>query len=128
MAHADYNCCAICDCKMDYNGGCAETKEAICPDCIERTADLGRLCVRPSQVLEYVKSLDDVAALRWLHGVGFDPCYYGNELDDYLVERGLIEKAGDRKWGKRLRAMPVCIALSHSNGMGSPNENRREAL
>ena len=27
MAHADYNCCSICDSKMDYAGWESETKE-----------------------------------------------------------------------------------------------------
>lgn len=106
MAHADYNCCAICDCKMNYAGGYAETKDKLCPECIERSAALGHLCVRPEQVVEHVKTLDDAAALVWLNAMGFDPCYYENDTDKYLIERGLIEtgvKDGS-KWGKRLRA------------------------
>ena len=106
MAHADYDCCAICDCKMNYNGGGAETKAALCVDCIERTAELGKLCTRPEQVVEHLASLDDAAALKWLHDIGFDPCYYPNNIDRVLIERGLIEtgiKDGG-KWGKRLRA------------------------
>jgi hypothetical protein len=106
MAHADYDCCAICDSKMNYNSGAADTKEALCIDCIERTAELGTPCTRPSQVQEHLKSLSDEAALKWLHDVGFSPCYYPNDIDLYLIDRGLIETgikdAG--KWGKRLRA------------------------
>lgn len=106
MAHADYECCAICDCKMGYNGGMAETKDAICPDCIERTAELGHLCVRPAQFLEHVKSLSDEDALKCLNALGFSPCYYGNEIDDYMIAKGFVEtgiKDGP-KWGKRLKA------------------------
>ena len=106
MAHADYNCCAICDNKMDYAGFGADTKTKLCPDCIERSAALGKLCVSPEQVAEHIKSLSDADAIAWLHAMGFDPCYYENDLDKYLIERGLIEtgiKDGP-KWGKRLRA------------------------
>lgn len=106
MAHADYNCCAICDDKMNYCGGCAETKDRICTDCIERSAELGKLITRPAQLIEHLSTLDDAAALVWLHKMGFDPCYYENEVDDYLISRGLIETgvkdAG--KWGKQLKA------------------------
>lgn len=112
MAHADYDCCAICDDKMEYQGGYADTKGKLCADCIERSAALGKLCVRPKQVLEHIKSLSDDDALTWLHAMGFDPCYYENDLDKYLIERGLIEtgiKDGP-KWGKRLRPALVTAA------------------
>lgn len=105
MAHADYDCCAICDCKMNYSGGGADTKASLCVGCIGRTAELGKLLTRPEQVVEHLKGLVDADALVWLHAIGFDPCYYGNDLDKYLIERGLIEtgvKDGP-KWGKRLR-------------------------
>lgn len=109
MAHADYDCCAICDCKMHYNGGCADAKAALCTDCIERTAELGKLCTRPEQVLEHLKSMNDVAALAWLHALGFSPCYYQNEFDDYLIGRKLVvtdAKEGG-KWGKKLAPLPA---------------------
>jgi hypothetical protein len=106
MAHADYNCCAICDDKMEYSGFSAETKEKLCPECIERTAELGKLCVRPADVEVHLRSLDDAAALKWLHDMDFSPCYYENPLDQYLIDRKLIETdiEGGAKWGKRLKA------------------------
>jgi hypothetical protein len=109
MAHGDYNCCAICDSKLDYNAGDARTKEEICDDCIERSIALGHPCVRPTNVVEYIKTLNDQVALIWLHAMDFDPCYYENDLDKYLIERGLIEtgvKDGG-KWGKRLKPIAV---------------------
>lgn len=109
MAHADYNCCTICDCKMEYSGGSADTKARLCEDCIERSAELGKLCVRPQQVVEHIKGLSDAEALTWLHAMGFNPCYYKNDLDGYLIDRGLIEtgvKDGP-KWGKRLKPAPM---------------------
>lgn len=105
MAHADYDCCAICDCKMNYNGGSADTKENLCVDCIVRTSELGKLMTRPKQVVEHLNGLPDAEALVWLHAMSFSPCYYDNDLDKYLIDRGLIEtgvKDGS-KWGKRLR-------------------------
>jgi hypothetical protein len=91
---------------MNYNAGGADAKEAICVDCIERTAELGKLCTRPAQFLEHLQTLDDTAALKWLNDLGFSPCYYGNYVDDALIERGFIETGikGGPKWGKRLKA------------------------
>ena len=34
MAHGDYDCCAICDCKIKYNGFDSLTKEKICESCL----------------------------------------------------------------------------------------------
>lgn len=107
LAHADYNCCAICDDKMEYSGFGSETKAKLCPDCIERSAELGHLCVRPEQVVEYLKTLDDAASLTWLHAMGFSPCYYANDLDAYLISRKLVETGlkDVGKWGNRLKPL-----------------------
>jgi hypothetical protein len=107
MAHADYACCAVCDCKMDYVGFDAPTKASICPDCIERSNELGTLIVRPHQIIDRVKDMADDDALVWLHKIGMHPCYYANDVDEYLIERGLIETGveGAGSWGKRLRPL-----------------------
>ena len=61
MAHADYDCCAICDCKLSYAGFYnARTKEDI----------------------RKVKAI--------LEQLNFRCCYYQDSIDDLLESRGII--------------------------------------
>jgi hypothetical protein len=48
MAHGDYNCCAICDSKMEYSNY-AETKNNICSNCVCNLAEKGKI----------IRSVDD---------------------------------------------------------------------
>ena len=88
MAHGDYNCCAICDCKMEYNPYDAKTKEQICVQCIENTIDLGKPITRPEQIEEHLATLSDDAVEIWLRNVEFRCCFYPNDVDEYVNSRG----------------------------------------
>lgn len=80
MAHGDYHCCALCDCKMDYATGDARTKEDICTDCL-RTLHAGGLMVYTGGELEaWIKANPDKAGI--LPGMGYSPCFYRNPVDD----------------------------------------------
>lgn len=106
MAHADYNCCAICDSKLAYAGYSANCKEEICPYCVARMAETGKICVVPEEVVQILKNMNDDEALNWLHTIGFSPCYYNNEIDQYIIERGLMETGSEGgKWGKGLKKL-----------------------
>lgn len=103
MAHADYHCCMICDGKMDYAGYDADTKARACEHCLQVMRDTGAIFVTPAEVIAGIGAMTDKAALEWLHAVGYEPCYYDNEIDLYLVSRGLVltgQEGG--KWGRKL--------------------------
>lgn len=110
MAHADYDCCAVCDAKMAYNSCDARTKEDVCVGCIERSIAAGQPITRAIQIKDALAALDDTAALAWLHSMRYAPCYYQNDIDDYLVGRGLIVTGSTdpgAKWGKLLAPLPT---------------------
>lgn len=81
MAHADYNCCALCDCKMAYvESDNATTKEEICTDCL-RTLHAGGVMVSTGGELEdWIKSNPEKVEI--LPGMGYTPCLYDNPVDD----------------------------------------------
>lgn len=107
MAHADYDCCVICDSKMDYNASDPRTKEDVCDCCIEDMMQHGPVMDSPTEIIGHLKTLTDDAALIWLHAVGFSPCYYENAMDQYLIERGLVVTDGPSgsKWDKALKPL-----------------------
>jgi hypothetical protein len=105
MAHGDYNCCLICDRKMEYNPYEASTKESPCIDCIEKMRNSGMVVL---SVEEMKKAVDEKGddAIKWLHEIGYEHCYYDNHIDSYLEEKGLILSGQeDGKWGKKLKPL-----------------------
>lgn len=96
MAHADYHCCAICDCKLDYGGWDATTKERICEDCLLKLQELGLRIVTVGQLFEWIRHEDREILRDKLKKLGFRKCYYGNEVDDAVSERDIkfnVERA-----------------------------------
>lgn len=80
MAHGDYHCCALCDCKMGYAEDDARTKEDICTDCL-RTLHAGGVMVNTGGELEgWIKSNPE--KVEMLPGMGYTPCFYDNPVDD----------------------------------------------
>lgn len=79
MAHADYNCCAICDSKMEYSYESA-TKEDICEYCRERT---GIATVR--QLREKLLALSYEDRIKFAKEIGINKCCYSNDIDDLLI-------------------------------------------
>lgn len=88
MAHADYDCCAICDSKQSYNGGGAQTKEEICGPCVANLARLGHIFGTVAEFLEWVKTVDPKHLVVVLATVGYAKCFYDeNPVDQAIDER-----------------------------------------
>ena len=87
MAHADYNCCAVCDCKRSYNDD-AEAKEEICPECLRNLHKAGASDVYT--VGELVLWIEETTAndlAKTLVEVGYCACWYGNPVDEAVKLR-----------------------------------------
>jgi len=89
MAHADYNCCAICDCKLDYMGLNARKKEDICPRCLAILHEIGVKIFNVEELKEFIKKTDPKVLLVTLAFLGFCKCYYKNEVDTLVAEKGI---------------------------------------
>lgn len=85
MAHADYNCCAICDSKMDYAGWESETKEDICTDCLENIKKLNLKIENIEDLKKYIKDTDYQTLRKTLLKLDYSFCYYGNDIDDLVA-------------------------------------------
>ena len=80
MAHGDYRCCAICDCKQEYVGLNDSFKDDICPSC--RTKEIPTV----SKLLKKINSFEDKEKLKtWLKEIKMTECYYQNEVDDLIA-------------------------------------------
>lgn len=90
MAHADYNCCAICDDKLEYVGNWnAETKARICESCLRNLQRLGLNIVTVDQLIDWIKKEERDVLRAKLKELGFRACYYRNDVDDAVKSRGL---------------------------------------
>ena len=85
MAHADYNCCAICDSKMDYAGWESETKEDICTYCLENIKKLNLKIENVEDLKKYIKDTDYKTLRETLIKLDYSFCYYSNDIDDLVV-------------------------------------------
>mgnify|MGYP000879295570 CR=1 FL=1 len=69
MAHADYDCCAICDCKMQYNEFDSLTKERICEPCLIKLRVNGVMVITFDELIKWVNDTDKEFAgwisFRW---------------------------------------------------------------
>ena len=93
---------------MAYNGGDADTKQSACTDCLDLMRSKGVFLFTQKEVENALAKLTFGKALKLLHEIGYEPCYYPNDLDEYLIKRKLITtKAKDGKWGKRLRNLNI---------------------
>lgn len=83
MAHADYHCCAVCDSKMGYAHGYAETKVSLCTDCMKSLHAFGVMVYDGEDLMAWMKGDDNTCArkLQILRDVGFSKCFYGNDVD-----------------------------------------------
>jgi len=87
MAHGDYNCCAVCDCKLDYNASDPRTKEEICTDCLHTLRDNGLKILDPDEFIKWIESADREEICDTLKKIGFSFCYYSNPVDDAVLKR-----------------------------------------
>jgi len=80
MAHAGYDCCAICDSKQSYNEE-AYTKEEICSHCLKALRAEGLSILDVSELLAWIQSTEPTIVRATLISVGFSFCYYPNAVD-----------------------------------------------
>ena len=87
MAHADYHCCAICDCKMEYAGFAATTKEKICENCLKKLRDMGLNIITVDELMDWIRNEDKNVLRQKLKELGFRFCWYSNPVDELVRER-----------------------------------------
>lgn len=87
MAHGDYNCCMICDRKMEYNAYEAETKKRPCIGCISTMRDVGTILLTPDEFVAHMKSLSPTDGAAFLVRIGFSKCSYQNAVDQAAYDR-----------------------------------------
>lgn len=88
MAHADYNCCAVCDSKLAYSNQ-ATTKEEICSYCVAKMARLGVIVGSAHELIEWINREDRDKIESVLSEAKFRFCIYPNEVDMAVVNRGI---------------------------------------
>ncbi len=81
MAHGDYNCCAVCDRKLDYIGWDAKTKEDICSDCLKSFRDVEIPALDVGELINWVNETEPAQVLAKLAICGFSKCFYDNPVD-----------------------------------------------
>lgn len=87
MAHADYNCCLICDRKMDYSSD-AETKAHPCPECVATMRDSGGpILLTQPEVIQYVRDTPAEEASAYMRKIGYRRCFYPNDADDAVADQ-----------------------------------------
>lgn len=88
MAHADYDCCAICDSKMSYNNGGGETKEQLCAECaVDFALETGEKVTTGDQLVAWISRNDDAKVIAVLKKLGYQRCYYHNAVDGLITMR-----------------------------------------
>lgn len=84
MAHADYECCAICDDKMSPGDWETEPKTVLCTSCAVRLAKKGHYITCVDELLEWMRKTPN--AVEILDSIGFKQCYYKNDVDDLYLQ------------------------------------------
>lgn len=84
MAHASYDCCAVCDCKMAFNEPDSLTKETLCAHCTVALAKRGIFVTDSTELLTWMSSVTPGVAAATLVECGFSPCYYRNQVDEEM--------------------------------------------
>lgn len=89
MAHSDYNCCAVCDRKMGYQGIGARSKTEICSSCVADLAEQGVIVHHTGELIEWIEETETEEVESVLDKVGFSFCYYSNSVDEALESKGI---------------------------------------
>ncbi len=89
MAHSDYDCCLLCDCKIRYMGYDAQPKEDLCVDCQKALRDDGIGALDKFEFLVWVEKQDDKDKLQeTLTKLGYSPCVFNdNEVDEVIARK-----------------------------------------
>ena len=81
MAHGDYNCCAVCDSKLEYSND-AQTKEELCSWCAVNLAQDGVFVHNVDELKKWMEETNPLVVVTVLTKNHFSTCYYKNEVDD----------------------------------------------
>ena len=87
MSHGDYNCCAVCDNKLDFNASDPRTKEEICTDCLHKLRDTGLNILDVAELIKWIETAEIDVLLDTLKKIGFTFCAYSNPADDAVLKR-----------------------------------------
>lgn len=89
MAHGDYNCCAICDRKMEYSNS-ASTKEDLCASCAVNVSMMfGQKITTPEAFIAKAKELPLDVLIGALVELGYSRCSYSGEIDREMGRLGV---------------------------------------
>ena len=100
MAHADYECCAVCDSKMAYASN-ASPKTEICSCCVAELAVREVIVHNVAELERWIINTGGEKVKEVLEGVNFRFCIYGSWIDDKAKEKGVapttpkLEKEGE---------------------------------
>lgn len=86
MAHGDYHCCAVCDCKMAYSND-AKTKESICGPCVADMARQGVICGTVEELTTWIAQNPPEKVAEVLTKAGFQKCFYTGEIDQVVENK-----------------------------------------
>jgi hypothetical protein len=92
MAHADYECCAVCDAKCAY-APWGPAKTVLCAFCVLGLADEGVRVTTAEELLAWMRSERRETVASVLKRVGFVRCRYDNAVD---AEWDRLAKAEER--------------------------------
>lgn len=94
MAHGDYDCCALCDSKLNYNAWEARTKEDLCTGCLKVLHGLDIMVYDGEELHEWIRSHGAEEVVGKL-GPHINQCFYDNLIDRAFAEHVAVleEKA-----------------------------------
>lgn len=83
MAHADYECCAICDCKIRY-AAIEDAKTDICMKCMKVFRNKGLNIIGTEELINWLKTENKEKIREILKEANFEKCCYLNLIDDLV--------------------------------------------
>jgi hypothetical protein len=91
MAHANCECCAVCDRKCFYPPS-PPAKTVLCNACVLGLADEGVPVTTPDDLLAWMESTAPDTVVAVLRRCGFRPCRYPNPVDAAWGRLGKVAK------------------------------------
>ena len=89
MAHADYDCCANCDTKMNYSND-PTTKDKICADCAIELFKLTNVKITDGETFtNWITQMSAENVKKVLTASHYHACFYPNSVDKAVLDKGL---------------------------------------